>query len=253
MKSIFKTIICITVCFILIVIPFLIRTKITEQKTDKGTKLSNNDPLVVLLEERIQKMDELRLGNVEFSSLTDMDLIHYVLYSLNDKEYSIKKLNNDAGLCIVPNSVMFSTSMACNIKEIDDEIIKNKINELFGETRDLVLEDFEYKENICKHDETKLYCLINTEYKNKSKTYNLLYEAYEKKDDIYIYDYYLNINLANKTKCLQYYSEEICNDPLNQELPDVEEEKIKKNGTLYKHTFTKKEDVYYLTKSEVVK
>ena len=253
MKSIFKTIVCIIVCFILITIPFLIRTKLIQKEIDKGTKMSNNDPVVALLEEKVIKTNELRMGNLEYNTLSDEDYIHYVLYALNEDEYSIKHYQNDAGLCIVPNSVMFSTNYKCDIKVIKDEKIKEKIEEIFGESKDLNLEEFEYKENICKHDQDTLYCLINPEYVKKSQSYSVLYEAYEKKDEIYIYDYYLNINLNNKSKCLKYYSEEVCNNPTKTELPEVSEEKIKKNGTLYKHTFTKKEDKYYLTKSEVIK
>ena len=252
MKNIFKTIICITICFLLIVIPFLIRAKVTEKKIDKGTKLSNTDPVVTLLEEKMINNNELRIGNLEYSTLKNDDFIHYALYALKEDEYTIKEYKNDAGLCIVPNSVMFSTNYNCQIKIIPDEVINNKIYELFGETPELKYEDFEYKENICKHDDTTLYCFINPEYKNKSVSYTTLYEAYEKKDEIYIYDYYLNINLSNITKCLKYYSEEICNNTYERELPTVEEDKITKNGTLYKHTFTKKEDKYYLTKSEVI-
>ena len=253
MKNIFKTIICITVCFLIVVVVFLVRAKITQKQIDKGTKLSNTDPVVVLLEERILRNNELRIGNLEFNTLTDEELLHYALYALEEDEYSIKEYKNDAGLCIVPDSVMFSTNLNCKIKITTDEYIKNKILDLFGETRDLEFEDFEYKEYTCKHDGEKLYCLINPDYKNKSVSYATLYEACEKKDDIYIYDYYLNINLTNKTKCLKYYKDEICNDPLNSELPTIEDEKIVKNGTLYKHTFTKKDDKYYLTKSEVIK
>ena len=253
MKSIFKTVIVICVTLLLVVTAFLVKAKIDEKKVDKGTKLSTNDPVVSLLQAQINKNTELRLANLTFESLNGKDFITYALYALDDKEYEIKNYKSDSGLCVVPNSVMFSSNTNCSIKIMDENKIKELIKELFNKEPTLSTEEFEYKEYFCKYDSGFYYCLINNEYKNNTKYYTYLDEAYEKDDEIYLYEYYLNINLNNQAKCLKFYNSDICNNLGNVEIPELTKEKIKENGVLYKHTFAKEDNKYYLLKSEVVK
>ena len=167
--------------------------------------------------------------------------------------YEIKEYESVSGLCSVPNSVMFSSQSKCRIKIIEDEKIKNEIKNLFNKEPTLTTEEFEYKEYYCKHDIDRFYCLINPNYKSTSKSYTYIDEAYEKKDEIHIYEYYLNINLTNKDKCLKLYTKEVCDNYSEVEIPELTKEKIKEYGTLYKHTFKKEDNKYYLVQSEVVK
>ena len=79
MKNIFKTIITICICLLLIVIALTIKSQIDEKVTDKGTKLASTDPVVVLLQQEVTKNTELRFAKLTFESLSGLDFVHYAL------------------------------------------------------------------------------------------------------------------------------------------------------------------------------
>ncbi|MBQ4032115.1 MAG: hypothetical protein II625_10205 [Bacilli bacterium] len=77
-------------------------------------------------------------------------------------------------------------------------------------------------------------------------------DAYEDKGGVVIHEYYLNIDLSNKERCLNYFSNDYCSSYSKQDKATLDDEIIKRDGVLYEHLFVKVDDNYYLKRSFVV-
>ena len=86
----------------------------------------------------------------------------------------------------------------------------------------------------------------------KRRGYSSYDSAYENNDKIYIREYYLQIDLKNNDRCINYFSEDYCKDYSKKDKPTLSDKTIKNDGVLYEHVFIKQDQTFYLESSNIV-
>ena len=135
--------------------------------------------------------------------------------------------------------------------EIKNDTISKYQKKIFNVDTELVFDDFNQYGLNCKNNGEKYYCLIGS-YTDTLLGYSVFDSAYEYQDKITVVEYYLQIDLSDKERCLKFFNEEYCTNYKEMDKPSLSDKTIKENGVLYKHVFYKEEDKYYLENSFIV-
>ncbi len=216
------------------------------------TTLDKNDPTIQIALEKISKTKNFRTANYESSKLENEEKINFILENIEKDDYKSSKVKHQKLICEVTDRIYFQTEEKdCNIRTIKNSTIVD-LEEKYFNTRNInEFPEIRYHEYYCKNDGTKYYCQI-IPYSDTIIDYSAFESAYQEKDKVVIYEYYLRIDLSDKTKCKKYLNEDYCNNNKSQEKPEIDEDTIKKDGVLYMHVFKETENSYYLEQSKIV-
>ena len=216
------------------------------------TNLDFNDPTVQVLYPRIENNTLLRDAYLDTSEISSTELIEFVLDNLTKDDYKSKKYDADKITCQITWNIDFLTNTgSCKVYIIDHSKFMEKQEEYFNTTNEIQFSDIDYHGYECRTDNEKYYCLVKG-YTSNLLGYSVFDSAYEDKEYVYIREYYLQINLNNYDRCLEYLNKEYCDNTNRQERPFILEDTIKEDGVLYEHIFKKKDTTYYLVKSYVL-
>lgn len=252
MKDVIKTAIVVGVIMLILCVSFFIvgnaeyGVKLLTQ-----TKLDLKDPTVELLYGRVKDNTELRKAYLVNEDLTSEEIIKFTLDNITKNEYETKTITPDKIVCQVTNTIKFTSDTKCKIRVINNKTIMEYQEKYFNTSNELEYEDIKYHGLYCKNSGKKYYCLVN-KFNDSLIGYSLFSDAYKEKDKVVIREYYLQIDLTDKERCLNYFNEEYCNNYLKQDKPTISDKTIKDDGVLYEHVYVKKDDTYYLESSFVV-
>lgn len=252
MKDLAKTGISLGIVFIIIFIYFLIIGNVGNGVNFfTRTNLTKDDDKIVSLFERINGNNSLRKAKLTTDNITSHDVVQYVFDHLKKDDYKVKKYAAEKIVCQITNNVSFYTeSNSCNVLIIDHQIFYDYQKELYNIDTNIDFKDIEYHGYNCKIDKEKYYCIKN-KYNDGIVGYSAFKEAYEEKDMIVLYEYYLRFDLNDEDMCLKYFDSEYCQEE-DKEKKDLNDDVIINNGVLYRHVFKKSDDSYYLEESAIV-
>jgi len=216
------------------------------------TNLPITDPTIKILYPRIENNNLLRKADLDTSKLSSEDIIYYFFDKITKNDYKIKKIDAVKIYCTINSKIEFTTEKdSCNVMIINNSTITKFQKTVFNTEYPINFKDIDYKGFLCKNDGSRYYCLKNN-YIETTIGYSVFEDAYEDKDGVVIHEYYLNINLNDKERCLNYFSQDYCYNYQNKTKVVLPDEKIKQDGVLYEHHFVKENDNYYLKRSFVV-
>lgn len=220
--------------------------------TDDYEEIVNVDPLVTKLQAMLLNSDELRIASLDSSELTNEMMLKHILLSMNKEDYSVSFIRPEKITCYVTKGIMFTSEEKCEIRKIKNEKIMEYQKRLFNTSKELQYDEINFQGMHCVNDGEKYYCHIN-EYVSDIKSYSLIDKVYKHNDNIYMYEYYIMINLADTDKCLKYFTRDYCSNYKDEKNVTLSNDVVKNNGVYYKHIF-KLNDMgeYYLSSSEVV-
>lgn len=252
MKDLIKTgVSVLVVILILIVVFFIVGNAKYGIEIFNTINLDLKDPTTKLLYERIKDTTNFRKADMKVSSLNSQEIIPYIILNLDKDDYTTKKIEPEKIVCEVTDTIKFTSSKDCKLKIVKNDTIIKYQKELFNIDNELMFDDFDEYGLECKNSGDKYYCLISS-YTETLLGYSAFDSAYEYQDKITIVEYYLQIDLNDKERCLEFFNEEYCTDFKEMDKPSLSDETIKENGVLYKHVFYKEEDKYYLENSFIV-
>ena len=218
-------------------------------KEEKQEKVDVKSEEIINMVSVLSTSDYLRDGYMQADTLDDETVFKQILLSLNKKDYNEINIRPTKIMCQVKGNLWFISSETCKIRVIDNEVVKSYEKKLFDIDRDLQINEISFDGYHCKFSK-KYYCHL-TYYNPLVKDYSLIDKAYKVKDEIVVYEYYLHLDYSNDEVCVKYYGEEFCADK-KKELPEINQDFIKKDGVYYKHIFKKNSlGEYYLYSSDV--
>jgi len=216
------------------------------------TKLPLTDPTIKILYPRIENNNLLRKADLDTSKLSSEDIIFYFFDKITKNDYKTRKYDAVKIYCTINSKIEFTTDKdSCNVMIINNSTITNFQKTVFNTDYAINFKDINYKGYYCKNNGSKYYCLKNP-YVDTVVGYSVFEDAYEDKDGVVIHEYYLNIDLNDKERCLNYFTQDYCYNFQKKEKVVLPDEKIKQDGVLYEHRFVKNNDNYYLKRSFVV-
>ncbi len=253
MKDAIKTIILVIILSIAGYIVIAINDNIQKGvELLSRTKLSYEDPTIQILFPKIQDNKNLRKAYLDTSDLSNEEIIEYVFDNLTKDDYKVKKYDATKIYCYITYNIEFTTERdSCDITIINNSKFMDYQRSVFNTEKELTFNDINYKGYNCKNDGNKYYCVYN-KYIDSVVGFSAFKDAYEDKDGVVIHEYYLSIDLSKKDRCLNYFSQEYCNNYAKAEKEDLTAETIKRDGVLYEHLFVKDGDNYYLKRSSIV-
>ena len=253
MKDFIKTIILVCIIGLIGVLVFYVVGNYSYHvKMFMRTDLDFSDPTVQILYNRVKNNVHLRKPNLVNTELSSDEIIKFVLDNLNKDDFKDKKIKAEKITCFAAYGVYFTTNNGyCNVRVIDNSVFMNYQKNFFNTEIQLDFVDINYHGLKCENDGKKYYCLINP-YFETLLGYSVFEKAFQDKDHIFIQEYYLNIDLKDKDKCLKFFNEEYCSNYTKMDRPVIDEDIIKEKGVLFEHDFISIEDNYYLEKSYAV-
>ena len=253
MKDFITTIILVCIIGLIgILIFYVIGNYSYHIKLFSQTDLDKSDPTVEMLFNRVQKNIHLRKPNIVNNQLSSDEIIKFVIDNIEEADYKDKKVKAEKITCYVANGVLFTTNTgSCSIRIISNETFMKYQKKFFNTEIPLEFVDIKYHGLKCENSGNNYYCLKYPYYETLLG-YSVYNRAYKDSEHIYIQEYYLNIDLEDKDKCISFFNEEYCNNYTKMERPVLDEDFIKAHGVLFEHVFTQVEDNYYLEKSYTV-
>lgn len=253
MKDVAKTSILVGVLLVIFLLVFIILGHLKhEVELLARTELSNNDPIVSILYKRVQNRTDLRRAYLVNTNLTSEDIIKFVLDHIEQEDYKKKTVTPTKITCQVTSTVDFTTNDEnCLIAVIDNDTIMEYQKKYFHVENELTFDDIKYHGLYCKNSGKKYYCLIG-DYQETVLGYSVLDKAYEEKNRVILYEYYLQVDLNDTERCILYFGQDYCANYKKEERPYLDEKTILEDGVLYGHVFQKDEETYYLEKSFIV-
>lgn len=252
MKDVVKTVVSVLVASLIIVICFFVLGN-----AEYGIELLNTtnldyvDPTTQILYGKIANNVNFRKADMKISELTSQEIVPYIILNLDEKDYSTRIVEPVKIVCEVTSTIKFTSDDDCKIRIIDNDTIMEYQKKLFDLDNELTFDDFKDYGLDCKNNGEKYYCLTGA-YTENVLGYSAFDSAYEYKDKITVVEYYLQINLNDKNRCLEYFNEEYCSNYSKMDKPSLSEEIIKKDGVLYRHVFYKVNNSYFLENSFIV-
>lgn len=253
----------IVVCIVLIIVgAFVISDK----------KLDIEGDLVKKLYGYLGETDIYHCGglNVYSSSLVNKDTLTnenrlcMAYYELEMKE-SLKSDSTGTNkfgtkICKVGDSTTLAVSddtNSCEYYKVDKESLNNAYKNIYGENISEFEKFFISSEKACEIEGDIYYCgfseTFNYSIAPEATIYRGIAKAIEKfNGDIVIYDYFLKIS-NNKCYKTNTSNEEVtdCSKAISENSDlEINSEFISKYGTLYKHTYAKKDSNIYWISSE---
>ena len=253
MKDFIKTILLVCIIGLIGVLVFYVVGNYSYHvKLFMRTDLDMSDPTVQLLFNRVQSNVHLRKPNLVSSELTSDEIIKFVLDQISTEDYKDKKIKAEKITCFAAYGVYFNTNSGyCNVRVIKNNVFMDYQKKYFNTEIELDYKDINYHGLRCENDGKNYYCLISP-YFDTLLGYSVYYDAFQEDNLIYVQEYFLNINLEDKDKCLSYFNEEYCSNYSKMEKPVLDEDLIKEKGVLFEHVFVEADDNYYLERSYAV-
>lgn len=253
MKDVAKTVIVVGIIIIVILFIYGIVGNLhygVELLT--RTQLSDNDPTIGILMERVEANNSLRRAKLVNTSLTSKEIIEFTLDNMNESDYNKITVASEKIVCTVNDLVRFnSNDSSCEIIVIDNNKFMEYQKKYFNTEIALNYEEIKYHGYHCKNDNERYYCTTET-FTNNILDYSAFESAYEEKDKIILRGYYLRIDASDHDRCLEYFNGAYCDNYINNTKPSLSESTIKEDGVLYEHIFKKNEVSYYLESSYIV-
>ena len=191
----------------------------------------------------------------------------------NEKEFmNIIKVNKDdieevkidktkkGNICKLDDELIFATDnyedKICTLTKLNKDEVNNEYKNMFGS------DISEYKQfqydgaTICYVKDDAYYCGLSETFTYsigaEPHTYRAIKDAYKKGDELIIYDYFLKVI---NDECFTSYMDTTKNDKCSTNYSELTNKDmtykfLKKNGTLYKHTFKKDGKSYYWVSSK---
>lgn len=253
MKDVIKTAVLVCIILLILVIVFVVlgRVKYEVEKLSR-VDLSNNDPTVRILYNRVKNNTGLRKAYLSNDNLTSSEIIKYFIDNHDDDDIDKKVYEAKKITCQITDTIDFTTSTGkCNVAIINNKTISEFQKKYFNSEIDLVFDDFKYHGYNCKNTGKKYYCLIE-DYSPSVYGYSVLDSAYEVKNEVFLYEYYFQIDFNDTDRCLTYFDDDTCSNFSDANKIYVDENIIRNDGVLYCHVFKKKDDSYFLDRSYVV-
>lgn len=251
-RDFIKTTICVLIVMIVLVVVFFIVGNAKygiELLTTK--QLDFKDPTVKVLYDRVKDKTDLRKASLVTNEMSSKEIIEYVLDNLTKDDYSSKTVKPEKIICEVTKTIHFTSSKDCKIVVIKNEVFNKYQKKLFNTELELSFDDIKYHGYDCKNNGEKYYCM-KYDYKNTVLGYSSYDSAYEINDKVYIREYYLQVDLKNNDRCVNYFSEDYCKDYSKKDKPTLSDKTIKNDGVLYEHVFVKNDQSFYLESSNIV-
>lgn len=252
MKDVLKTVILTGILIIICVLVFVVfgKVKYNVVKMLSRNDLTLNDPTVLILKDRIYNND-LRKAKLIPNELSDEELVTFTLSRLDQKDYSMLKVEPVKINCQVTDKIFFTSGSTCNVMVFSNNVVNDYVKKYFNLDKDMSYPAIQYEGYTCKNDGTKYFCLVK-DYRKNYVSYSVLKDAYETKDTVVIREYYLKIELSNSKRCLNYFSQGVCEAGDARNLPYyIDDEIVKRDGVLYQHTFARNENSFYLVESVI--
>lgn len=254
MKDIKKTAVLVgTIILVAMIVLLIVNNAKYGVELLTRTKLSANDPTVVIAFDKLDKMTYLRTAQFKNENISSIDIIQFVLDNMEEDDYTVKKVKPVKIMCEITETIHFQTEEKkdCNLRIIKNSTFADIEQKYFNTRTVTEFPEIRYHGYYCKNDGTKYYCLVSS-YNESILDYSLFADAYQEKDKAVLYEYYLRIDLNDEKRCNKYLDEEYCSDYVNKEKPEIDDEIIKKDGVLYEHVFKETENNYYLEQSHIV-
>lgn len=251
MKDVVKTgISVLVVILILIILLFVVGNAKYGIEQLMITKLDMKDPTVQVLYNRIKDSTDLRKAKMINTDLTSEEIIHFTIDNLTKDDYKSKTVEHEKIVCQVTKTIKFTSSRDCKIRIINNSVFNDYQKKYFGTDNELIFDDFEYHGYECQNNGEKYYC-NKTTYNTSLLGYSAFLNAYKTGDEVHIKEYYVQIDLSDKDRCLSYFNEEYCNNYNELDKPTLAEKTIIEDGVLYEHVFVKNRESYYLESSYI--
>ncbi|MGN1371532.1 MAG: hypothetical protein ACI4XM_04595 [Candidatus Coprovivens sp.] len=252
MKDVVKTFVVVLVVLVVLTITFLVvgNAKYGYELLTT-TKLDEKDPTAVVLYDRIKDKTDLRKAEFLSEDLTSEEIVHFVIDNLTKNDYNEKIYEHEKIVCQVTKTIKFTSSTDCKIRIIDNSVFSNYQKKYFISDNEINFDDFNYHGYDCKNDGKRYYCLID-DYTNTVFGYSSYDSAYKSNNQIAIREYYLQIDLRDINRCINYFGEEFCSNYKGKEKPSLSDKTIKQDGVLYEHIFLKEDESFYLISSSIV-
>lgn len=249
MKEIIKTFINTSTLTIVLLIGFFAVISFSDvSNKEELTELSITDNRAIMALEKLQDLEFFRTSYVTSDTISNLDMIYYVFDNLRDGDYEIRRIQPLKIVCQVTDKVSFTKDDICRVLVIDNDKFNEYRNLLFKYEKEFEYVDFNYKGYNCVNDNNKYYCLIE-EYEEVTdyKSYSLVDQIYSDGNKVILYEYYF---IYKNSECNKYYSDVYCLP--DSEIPEMDEDTIRKYGVYYRHEFIIEDDKINLEKSFIV-
>lgn len=205
----------------------------------------------------VYKEEAVTLDNISLENTLCM--AYYNISDLKTEDTNTTGVNKDGTkTCRVGKNTTFialENEDTCSYSTITKEDLNNAYQKIYGENIKEYSNFYVTPTKTCELEGDKYYCgdTPNNSYSlgMDAEIYRLIDKAIEQPSakNIIIYDYFLRIS---DNKCYPTNSNDNENVECTEALSDnIDEEFMKKYGTIYKHTYKKQGDNYYWYKSEI--
>ena len=219
---------------------------INEKEVNKDSELIKN------LYSIVDQKDDLRKASLDNTTIDDETVIKYILVNLKPEDYYVANIPNLKIICEAAPGIRFNSNKNCNVRVISNDKMNEYKKKLFNIQRDINYTNIEYRGLDCRNNGTNYYC-NETPYTSYSTSFSYIDKATKYNDEVYIYEYYLKVNLDQLDDCMKYFSKDYCENYSTQETPILVEDIIKNKGVYYRHVFKLGENNnYYLKSSNIV-
>lgn len=264
-KSKKQTILVIIIIIIIIVVGIVLFIK-------KGIPLNSNSSLVTesysyLGNNDLQKCGGLvtyskdKVTNKTLSEETKICLAYNKVNKDNLEEVKLDKTKKE-NKCKLDEELIFATDnyedKICTLSKLNKDEVNQMYKSMFGNDIN-EYKTFKYDgATVCYFKDDSYYCGLSETFTYsvgaEPHTYRSIKDSYKKGDELIIYDYFLKII---NDECFTSYVDSIKNDKCTTNYKDIKDDEmnykfLKKNGTLYKHTFKKDGKNYYWVSSQPV-
>ena len=253
MKRIIFTIISIILVVLLLsaVVSKALKSNDTEIMINE-IEVDKNSELIKNLYAIVNQKDDLRKASLDNQAIDDETVIKYILVNMKSEDYKVVNVPNVKIVCEAAHGIRFNSNKPCNVRVIANTKMDEYKKKLFNIDRAINYTNIEYRGLDCRNNGTNYYC-NETPYTSYSTSYSYIDKATKYNDEVYIYEYYIKVNLNQMDDCMKYFSKDYCGNYATAERPILVDEVIKNKGVYYRHVFKLGENNnYYLKSSNIV-
>ena len=219
---------------------------INEKEVDKNSELIKN------LYSIVNQKDDLRKASLDNETIDDETVIKYILVNMKKEDYKVVTVQNVKIVCEAAYGIRFNSNKPCTVRVISNDKMNEYKKKLFNLDRPVNYENIEYRGLDCRNNGTNYYC-NETPYTSYSTSYSFIDKATKYNDEVYIYEYYIKVNLDQMDDCMKYFTKDYCENYAKAERPVLVDEVIKNKGVYYRHVFKLgANNNYYLKSSNIV-
>ena len=252
MKKVIITIVSILLV-ILIFYSFMGKASVSKQPEIKVNEkeVDKNSEAIQSLYKIVNQKDDLRKASLDNMSIDDETVIKYILVNLTSSDYKDLVVNNVKVICEAAPGVRFHSDRGCNIRVISNATMNNYKKKLFNIAKETPYPNIKYRGLDCINNGTNYYCKIDP-YTDSTASFSVLDKVTKYNNEIYLYEYYLKVNLGEKEDCLRYFDSDYCANYKTKEMPTIVDDVIKNKGVYYRHVFRLGDNGNYYLKSSSI-